>query len=423
MTPWPWVVERSPTQKKDATTPSTGPSSPEKMATQREMTPYPRMQPSQARDRTLRIVAAISAIGLGIAHPFFTELSKSAYLHEFEGGVLVRDTRRVMPFHLITLTLASQTLAVLIAAYAVVYRYGSFKVAARELLDPRIDQVLPIGILYGLGDFLQTIACNKSSTPVVLLVGQSKLFLSALLSNFFLGSQLNCTKWIRLLTISLAAMASTYISASDAPVHSEAVYGALLAFMKAGLSSAGAVWSERVYKGSGQTDFWVVSFRVQLSMLLTSVVLLLVNNDYQQLGSGLFSGGPYVPCTGDIRPVQCEEYICKCSTTTGWDWKTCLAMVAIILNGYVTGFFLKHLSAVCKAVCNVGSSGLCCVTCWLLGYVSCTPAQVCVTGIVLLNSGEYAVEKASACSSTKRTEEAHEWTTQYPKAGGAQPDP
>ena len=29
--------------------------------------------------------------------------------------------------------------------------------------------------------------------------------------------------------------------------------------------------------------------------------------------------------------------------------RTCLAMVAIILNGYATGFFLKHLSAVCKA--------------------------------------------------------------------------
>lgn len=26
--------------------------------------------------------------------------ANQAYLHEFEGGVLVRDTRRVMPFHL-----------------------------------------------------------------------------------------------------------------------------------------------------------------------------------------------------------------------------------------------------------------------------------------------------------------------------------
>ena len=32
-----------------------------------------------------------------------------------------------------------------------------------------------------------------------------------------------------------------------------------------------------------------------------------------------------------------------------------------------------------QAVCNVGSSGLCCVTCWLLGYASCTPAQA--TGV------------------------------------------
>ena len=119
---------------------------------------------------------------------------------------------------------------------------------------------------------LQGCQSSESAVEVVLLVGQSKLFLSALLSNFLLGSQLNSTplgqktswniwlfpkiglgwapqiihfnspsilggshlptsrlqvfqffslrKWIRLLTISLATMASTYISASDAPVHS-----------------------------------------------------------------------------------------------------------------------------------------------------------------------------------------------------------
>lgn len=83
-----------------------------------------------------------------------------------------------------------------------------------------------------MGDFLQTMACNKSSTPVVLLVGQSKLFLSALLSKVVLDSQPNRTNWLCLLTISLATMASTDISANDALAHSEEFKGALLALLK-----------------------------------------------------------------------------------------------------------------------------------------------------------------------------------------------
>jgi len=374
------------------------------------------MDPCKVQLRMLQ--AAVWSMALGIAHPFFTELSKSAHLHEFEGGVLVRDTRRVMPFHLITLTLTSQTLAVLIAACTRAYLCGSVQVAARELFDPRMEKFLPIGILYGVGDFLQTMACNKSSTPVVLLVGQSKLFLSALLSKVVLDSQPNRTNWLCLLTISLATMASTDISANDALAHSEEFKGALLALLKAVLSTTGAVWCERVYKGSGQSDFWVVSFRVQLSMLMTSIVLLLVNNNPMELwATGLFSSGPYPVCSGGLPP-GCEGSVCACTTTAGWDYKTCLAMVAIILNGYATGFFLKHLSAVCKAVCNLGSSGLCCAACWAMGFGSCSIAQVCVTVIVLLHSGDYALEKAQAASCTKRTDlqvANEEWTANYSK--------
>ena len=61
---------------------------------------------------------------------------------------------------------------------------------------------------------MQTMACNKSSTPVVLLVGQSKLFISALLSKLLLGT--SSGSWIRLMTISLASMALIEISAQDA---------------------------------------------------------------------------------------------------------------------------------------------------------------------------------------------------------------
>ncbi|CAK8986460.1 unnamed protein product [Durusdinium trenchii] len=355
--------------------------------------------------------AVVFSIVLGIAHPFFTELSKSAKLYDFEGDVR-HGGRPVMPFHLITLTLASQTLSVLLAACIVVCKRGSWKVASCELFDPRHCHVLLIGMLYGLGDFLQTAACNKSSTPVVLMVGQSKLVLSALLSKFILGSSIPAG-WTRLLTLSMATMALADISANGTLSNSDDddYLGALLALLKAILSTTGAVLSEREYKqGDGQSDFWVVSFRVQLSMLLTSLALLVYNNEVTQLWThGIFSAGPYLPCADGLRPMACGDH-CTCATTTGWDRRTCLAMIAIILNGYSTGLFLKHLSAVCKAVCNVGSSGLCCAVCWLLGFSPYTYGQAAVSIIVLLQSYEYLVEKAAMAS--KEVDDAA-WAGQY----------
>ncbi|CAE7460540.1 unnamed protein product, partial [Symbiodinium natans] len=130
-----------------------------------------------------RLLAAAFSIAIGIAHPFCTELAKTAQLKLCTNSGCEWTPKRAMPFKVITLTLTSQIVAVVLAALTVVRMRGSIKVALRELLDTRyFVKVMPIGILYGLGDLLQTIACNMASAPVVLIVGQSKLFLTALLS-------------------------------------------------------------------------------------------------------------------------------------------------------------------------------------------------------------------------------------------------
>ncbi|CAJ1359409.1 unnamed protein product, partial [Effrenium voratum] len=226
---------------------------------------------------------------------------------------------------------------------------------------------------------------------VVLLIGQSKLFLSALMSRFFLRTGAT-TNWLRLITISLAACASAEISAAASlGERSEEMLGAMLAFLKAVLSTAGAVASERVFK-SQDAGFWLVSFRVQLGMLLTSLAVIAASGSAGEVWSSGYFGGPLPRCSD----MTCLDERCVCTSSSGWDWMTVLAMLALVLNGYASGFLLKHLSAVCKAVCSLASSGLCCVACWLLGLAECSPGQAFVALIVLVQSYEYAEEKARA---------------------------
>jgi len=362
-----------------------------------------------------RLLAAAFSIAIGIAHPFCTELSKTAELQVCSAGACEMTSKRAMPFHVITLTLTSQTLAVAVAALKVTLCRGSMQAGARELLDPRaFGSVLFIGILYGAGDLLQTIACNVSSAPVVLIVGQSKLFLTAVLSKLCLAAcpALNHHKWLRLLTISLAAVAAVDTTQSMAEDFSDSALGALLALFKAVLSSAGAIVSESVYK-KGAADFWVVSFHVQSAMLLTSLVLLCLDMTGEELPFSfgeLFFKGPYAPCPCMPTP---GESTCVCSSRSGWDMWTWLAVLAIVLNGYATGFFLKNLSAVCKAVCNLASSGLGCLACWLCHLSSCSLTQALVSCIVLLQSFDYALEKAEECRNPRKEHDNQEWASQY----------
>ncbi|CAE7465697.1 unnamed protein product [Symbiodinium pilosum] len=371
----------------------------------------------------IRLVAAICSILIGIAHPLCTELAKSAEIHICTSTGCEWTAKRAMPFKVIELTMTSQTVAVVLAAFTVVRTRSSIQVSVQELLDWRSFRcALPIGCLYGLGDLLQTIACNMASAPVVLIVGQSKLFLTALLSKFFLESAPHTSwhKWLRLLTISLAAVAAVDTSGGPIAEMSETMSGAGLALLKAALSSTGAIVSENLYK-SRTADFWVVSFHVQSAMLMTSLSLLL-------LGYGGPSPKPLCPCT-----PEAGESTCLCATRSGKDLWTWIAVLAIVLNGYATGFFLKHLSAVCKAVCNLASSGVCCLACWICQLSSCTVTQAVVSGIVLLQSFDYALEKAeegktearlplpTPCRSQKESASNNsEWLTQY-GAMGAKP--
>lgn len=376
------------------------------------------------------MATATLCIVVGVLHPLATESSKTANFNECSWteneltctGIDPAAGRLAMPYHGITLTLIAELVSVIFAFAAVCYGEGSIRRGVRRLLSRKaMLQLLPVGAVYGLGDFLQTQATNAASAPVVLVVGQTKLLLSALLSKLVL-KQTQQTNWLQLVIISAAAAASTDISASGAVVsRGVELYGASLAFGKAFLSSSGAVISESLYK-SGDGDFFVVSFRVQLIMLMTSLSLLPITSGDMSLlfnPREFFHGGPAV-CQQLDGQLFCDpgpSGTCTCYDRSGWDIMTVFAVLAIVANGLTTGLTLKILSAVSKAVCNSLSACVLYVAYVLCGYRSFSVAQASVMLIVSIGSFEYAVEKAkgkAVVEPKRKTEQLEGWEKGYP---------
>ncbi|CAK0860233.1 unnamed protein product [Prorocentrum cordatum] len=318
----------------------------------------------QRRGLWKEVLASCVCVSVGVLHPLATEASKSGKVFtcqrdpsEDEPVLCTTDSyldsddlivRRGMPFHPATLTVASQFLAVMISCCMVLAVMGA--PAWKRLLDRKsLMRIAPVGLLYGLGDFLQTVACNSASAPVVLVMGQSKLLLTALLSKFMLPSQ-GAADWPRLIVISCAAAASTDISAgmaANSVMSDFEVQGALLALLKATLSSMGAVLSERDFK-KGE-NYWILSFRVQLMMLCASVAILpWTCSAFFDRGlppmdvlAEFFQGGPVVKCLPAGVVPRCVPQgaggSCSCIDHQGWDRWTAVAVFAIVINGYATG--------------------------------------------------------------------------------------
>lgn len=310
--------------------------------------------------------------------------------------------RWVMPFHVATLTIVAEIISIVIAFVAVAREQGSARRAFLELLAPEpLLAFTPIGVVYGLGDFLQTVACNVASAPVIIIVGQSKLIIAAIMSKVFINS-LTPTNWLRLVLISCAAAAGADIGAASprASIRELELTGALMAFAKAFLSSTGAVISERIYKQASGAGFWVVSFRVQLMMLLTSIALLpLTAHTWQSMSlEEFFQGGPLPLCSHfeESRHSLYDGEMFVCVDRRGWDMMTLFSALGLVINGMTTGLVLQNLSAVAKSICNALSSAVFYALYVLLGFRSFTVAQACIFAVVVISSYEYSMEKATA---------------------------
>lgn len=380
---------------------------------------------------------ALLCVGVGVLHPLAAEAAKSARATtcrarpggldcSAEGappsprdGARGDGRRRVMPFYAVSLTITSELTSMVVAGLAVAYCEGSFARAARILLQPKsVLRLWPIGAAYGVGDLMQAFACNSASAPVVLVIGQCKLMLTAVLSMLVLGSR-TPAQWGHLLTISFAAIAGAHQGATKAlteMAQASEIRGALLALLKAALSTSGAVFSERFFKERGES-FWTMSFRVQSMMLATSLMMFAgrVGGEGPTSPTDFFRGGPVPLCAA---PTPCEPGLageCQCIDHLGWDRMTVLSMSAMFLNGVVTGLTLKYLSAVGKAICNALSVAVFYPAYVLLGFKPFDLTQAAIIAVIIVSSYQYTIEKAN--HSRAQFREVLPLAARRPKAG------
>mmetsp|Transcript_145596 Transcript_145596/g.363136 ORF Transcript_145596/g.363136 Transcript_145596/m.363136 type:complete len:425 (+) Transcript_145596:56-1330(+) len=378
--------------------------------------PKPALGGSQVRSflRAYGVPAAVAilCVTVGVMHPLAAEAAKSTRLTvctSQQGGHVQcssvvetdgKDGRRtVMPFYAVTLTISAEVASVIFAFFATAASEGSIEAARKRLFTPRATfRLWPVGVAYGVGDLLQAFACNSASAPVVLVIGQCKLLLTAVLTMLVLGSK-GPSQWGNLTIITLAAIAGAHNGAThtySSVIRAAEVKGAFLALLKAGLSASGAVISERFYKDSTE-GFWVMSFRVQSMMLATSLALLLSMDASETPGSfgEFFSGGPQPMCMDNGGAPWCDPLggQCECVDKVGWDGWTLLAMLAIALNGMVTGLTLKHLSAVGKAICNALAVAVFYPAYVILGFKPFDLTQAAIIGVIIISSYQYATNK------------------------------
>jgi len=354
-------------------------------------------------------------VGVGVLHPLAAESAKSARLTICSGDVCTDEEQRrtVMPFHPVTLTISAEVFSVAFASVMVFWQEGwSVDRVWHRLFRPgAILRLWPVGAAYGIGDLMQAFACNSASAPVVLVIGQCKLLLTAVLTMVVFGSR-QPAQWGNLMIITMAAIAGANNGASTAlnqDSRSGEITGAILAFVKACLSTSGAVFCERFYKEDSD-GFWVMSFRVQLLMLATSVIMFatLHTGEVPSSFAEFIAGGPLSLCNG-LEPgakLRCVPLSpggqCKCVDHVGWDGHTVVAMAAIALNGLVTGLTLKHLSAVGKAICNALSVAVFYPAYVFLGFKPFDLTQAMIISIIIVCSYQYTTKKISLANAEKR---------------------
>jgi len=364
------------------------------------------------------VMVAVLCMGISVLHPFASEGAKSARLTvctaypsgiSCSGGAASgwagggQDAAELaMPFFPATLPIIAQCSSIVLAFLAEAAGCGSLARTVRRVLRPREAlRVLPVGLVYSIGDLLQIVASNAASAPVVLVIGQCKLLITALLSALFLRTHAPRQQWSRLLVITCAAVAGAGGCAAQArtlEAQESELYGAMLALVKALVSSAGAVLAERSFRASCDESFFVMCIWLQMTMLATSLVILPLTGLSGALPapSQFFSHGPGALCTADSS-LPCDPSLlggrCTCYDRLGWDHHTVLAVAAIVCNGLLTGLTLKHLSAVAKAACSTLSVAVFYVAYVCLGFQPFNLPQACAITIIIITSYEYVLEK------------------------------
>lgn len=357
---------------------------------------------------------------VGALYPSLLDWSKTAMVEEKvrsvdeHGRHLVRSREyHAYPFSPVSVVLVDVFLQLSIALSLVSYKLG-----LRTLFADRrvVLRVLPLGIIYALGELMTLRSVQKASGPAYVVIANMKLVIAAVMSRVYFGNAwaLPFGHWLELVLISLAAGLFSLIEASSLGQqwHWE---GAWMALAKSALASCVSVFCEDTYKSN---SFYVVltlqafwGFLAILCLIAVSAAGLALPGLAMELRDesgawALFAGGPAQPLCGSAAYQECLNGLraaaaagsatCMCISRRGWDIYTFGTIVADISNAVSTALVFKRLSAVAKYVCRATSALPMYIAHCLLGRSAWDPLAFIVIIFLCMLVTLYTVQRHQA---------------------------
>ncbi|CAE6966277.1 unnamed protein product [Symbiodinium natans] len=143
--------------------------------------------PSPRRDRSKKalLVQALLCVLcclVGAFYPTLLDWSKTALEREiFQHHT---EERRSFPFSPVSVVLVNDALQLALALLAVQLRVGLPQLFTDSSL---IWKMLPLGLIYALGELLTLRSVQKASGPVYVVIANMKLVVAAVMSRLFFG--------------------------------------------------------------------------------------------------------------------------------------------------------------------------------------------------------------------------------------------
>ncbi|CAJ1354561.1 unnamed protein product [Effrenium voratum] len=326
----------------------------------------PEMSPTRKKkSRKYMLVQAFLCVlctVVGAFYPTLLDWSKTA----MEREVTLEGTKeaRSYPFSPVSVVLVNDALQLSLALLAVSLKLKLSAIFSDKAL---VLKMLPLGLIYAVGELLTLRSVQKGSGPVYVVIANMKLVVAAVMSRLFFGKSrsLPVLHWMELVFISM--LAAFYTLAEAGNMGSQWRWeGAWAALAKSSLVAFSSVFCEHTYKSN---SFLVVlalqAFWGLVTMLLLVSGAWLGANSSGFLGRvalelrdeegswAFFQGGPAELLCDSPEHLSCLKQLaagvsCVCVTSRGWDSYTLLAVFADLSNAVSSALVFRRLSAVAK---------------------------------------------------------------------------
>ncbi|EER06283.1 hypothetical protein Pmar_PMAR006048 [Perkinsus marinus ATCC 50983] len=262
----------------------------------------------------------------------------------------------------------------------------------------------PLAVLYSVSDLSTMQAIDYGNSPTMTVVAQTRLLLVAVLSYYCLGRTMSDLH--SLIGVVICALAFTLTEE-----HVIAPSAIPWSVSKALLSSVCSVYLEWLMKGDSR-GFLATAARFKLiSFVLTLSGLLLIHGPHNVLG--------FKPICGSLQiPVACDHgRTCECLYDVGMNLQSWVAFIVIVLNGWITAYVLKSVSATAKYVCSALAAPILYVLSWLAGRREFQPVPFLLVCLLVLQVSVYSRNKTkrgrSELTKVVSTGDFGEWLQGY----------